>query len=107
MRERSPEVECRNCGREVSRLDVDRQLWCSECRGVVVRRATIWARVAAVLVTFGVVVWVATGVLTSQRFLVLWMLLVAAMYLLVYKIVRRVAFEIIRSRGVPAPPTDA
>jgi hypothetical protein len=100
-------LECRNCGREVSRLDVDRQRWCGECRDVVVRRATVWARLSALLVTGAVIIWIATGVLTTQRFLVLWMLLVAAMYLLIYKIVRRIAFEVIRSRGVPPPEPDA
>jgi hypothetical protein len=100
-------VECRNCRREFSRLEVDRQGWCESCRNVVVRRATVWARIAAVLVTMSVMVWIATGVLTSQRFLVLWMLLLAAMYLLIYKIVRRIAFELIRSRGVQPPDLDA
>jgi hypothetical protein len=104
---RSPEVECRNCGREVPRLDVDRQFWCADCRDVVVSRATVWARLSAVAVTVGVIIWISTGVLTTQRFLVLWMLMVAAIYLLVYKIVRRIAFEVIRSRGVPPPEPDA
>jgi hypothetical protein len=39
----------------------------------------------------------------STRFLAAWMAILAMAYILVSRIVRRVAFEIIRARGVPAP----
>lgn len=38
----------------------------------------------------------------STRFLIGWMAILVAIYVVVSKIARRVAFEIIRARGVPA-----
>jgi hypothetical protein len=76
--------------------------WCPACRQEVIRRASNWARAAALLVALLVGLWIATA-MRSTRFLVAWMLLLAASYALVYKIVQRVAFEIIRARRVPVP----
>jgi hypothetical protein len=73
--------------------------WCTACRAEVVRRSANWARAAGILVTLLVAVWIAT-LMRSSRFLMAWMLMLAACYFLVSKIVQRVAFEIIRSGRV-------
>ena len=99
-------VACRNCGRRVSRSSVDHGGWCPACRKEVVRRATLVARIVGMLGGLLVGLWVATVARPDSRLLMLWLLLIAAIYFLLYKLARRVAFEVIRSRGVRAPAED-
>ena len=97
------ESPCRNCGRPFLRDDLDRQRWCADCRARVVGRATIVGRIAGLLASVGTIVGIAMIVEPSPRFLMAWAVLVAAVYYIVYLLVRRMSFEIIRSRGVPGP----
>jgi hypothetical protein len=76
--------------------------WCPACRQQVVRRSARWARAIAILATLGVGLWIALTI-RPTRFMVVWMAILIAIYVLVSRIVQRVAFEIIRARGVPAP----
>jgi hypothetical protein len=94
-------LPCRNCGRDFPEQDLDDKRWCESCRSEVVRRATRWGRAVALLSALLLGLWIALGIGPSERFLVVWMVLVAATYVFMSKLVRRVAFEIIRSRGVP------
>jgi hypothetical protein len=98
------EAECRNCGRPHPRQDLDRLRWCGECRGIVVRRATLVGRIFGLLAAVGLLAWVVTGFGAAPRFMVAWLILVAAVYFFVYKLIQRVAFEIIRARGVRPRP---
>ena len=95
---------CRNCGRERPAERLDRLRWCDLCRREVVRRASVVARIAAFIGTLLLVGWVVTVVGPSPRFLVGWLVLIAIVYFFVYKLTQRIAFEVIRSRGVPPPP---
>src|SRR5690606_20415530 len=95
---------CRNCGRERPAERLDRLRWCDLCRREVVRRASVVARIAAFIGTLLLVGWVVTVVGPSPRFLVGWLVLIAIVYFFVYKLTQRIAFEAIRSRGVPPPP---
>jgi dolichol kinase len=79
--------------------------WCGPCRAVVIRRATLAGRLAGIVGSFAVGYWIFGVMNPDPRFLMVWILLVAAVYGFLYKIVQRVSFEIIRSRGVP-PPTE-
>lgn len=90
---------CRNCHREVDPSGLDPHGWCSACRRWVVRRANLWGRGAALLVALAAMGWLVSGHLPAGRFLVAWMVLIVALYFVVLKIVRRVAFEVIRSRA--------
>jgi hypothetical protein len=94
---------CANCGRKVPPGELDAAGWCKACRAEVVHRASLYARGAALFVSLMVAAWIAVVVGPSSRFLVGWMALVAATYLVTARLVRRIAFEIIRNRGV-APP---
>lgn len=106
MRDSERLLPCSNCGRTFPDEDLDRLRWCRSCRQEVIRRANLWARGAGVLAALGAALWVFVGIGPSPRFpLVLWLVLIAAVFYFVMKIVRRVAFEIIRSRGVP--PVEA
>jgi hypothetical protein len=97
------EAQCRNCGRSFSGDQLDRHRWCDECRAEVVRLATITARVTALVGAVLLIVWILLTVGTSPRFFVGWLALVGAAYFFLFTLTRRVAFEIIRGRGVTPP----
>ena len=93
---------CRNCGRMYPPGELTGG-WCAECRAEVVRRATLPARVsAAVFAALLVALLVWLGGFES-RFLVLWLALSALATFAAYKVARRVAFEVVRARGVTPP----
>jgi hypothetical protein len=99
------ESRCANCGglSPASALDADG--WCDRCRKVVVRRATIAARAVAVVAVL-LSGWLLFAVIQpGARSLILWILFLAAVCFVLYRLTRRVAFELVRSRGVP-PPRD-
>lgn len=106
MSEPAASTACRNCGQHREGELPDRAGWCRRCREQVVRRADPVAR-AAGIATAGVllVVIVLAGGLES-RFLVLWLAGAALLSLLVFKVARRVAFDVYRGRGVPPPEQD-
>jgi DNA-directed RNA polymerase subunit RPC12/RpoP len=101
---RESEFECSNCGRPFPGSKLDRRLWCPDCRAVVIRRATLAARIIAMGVSLLLAVWIVSVVGPAPRFLVMYVIMVVAAYFFLYKLTQRVAFEIIRGRGVP-PPT--
>lgn len=75
--------------------------WCQSCRQVVIRHANLWARGLGLLAGLATALWVVLGIGPSPRFpLVLWLVLIVAVYYFTMKIVRRIAFEVIRARGV-------
>jgi len=82
-------------------------MWCPDCRREVIRRASRVARILSFLTAAALAIWVYTLVGPASRFLVFYMVMIAAAYLFVYKLTQRVAFEFIRDRGVPPPiPPD-
>lgn len=95
---------CRNCGRRRVGEAPDPAGWCHACRAVVVRRSRRAAVLAAALVA-AVALWLlaTTGALASP-FMAGWAGLSAVLAFLAYKVGRRVAFDVVRARGVPAPP---
>lgn len=99
-----PSAVCRNCGRPPGEEEhLDAAGWCPRCRREVVRRATsrAWAGTALIAVVAAVgVVWLD---LLEGRFVMFWLALAAGLLFLVFKIARRVAFEVVRARGVPPP----
>ncbi len=102
MKFQEDQLPCSNCGRLYPADELDRQRWCKSCRAIVVRRATYWAVGAGLVAAAVTLAWVIQGIGRSPTFpLVLWMVMIVAVFYFVYKIVRRVGFEIIRSRGVP------
>jgi len=99
------EEACRNCGRPYPAAELDRAGWCERCRRVVVRRASILARIAAAVAAVGILA-VVLLVVQPVRFVMVWLVLAGVLTFVVYKLAQRVAFEIIRSRGVPPPPPE-
>ena len=95
---------CRNCGRDLEGEKPDAAGWCEECRAEVVRRANVQAWVTVGVLALPVLVVFARTGLFTNRLVVVWIALAAAFLFLVFKVARRVAFEAIRSRGVPRHP---
>jgi hypothetical protein len=94
---------CANCQREVPNDELDRFRWCGECRRAVVRRATFWARLVGIAAAALLAAWILLAISPSGRFVVGWMAIIAATYYLSFKISRRVAFDLIRARGITPP----
>ena len=82
---------------------LDRQMWCPDCRGEVIRRASLFARIAAIAVAAGLAIYVFSLVGTSPRFTIVYLISIAFAYLFTFKLTQRVAFELIRQKGVPPP----
>ena len=97
---------CRNCDRRYPLDHLDRRMWCPDCRREVIRRATRVARIVAFVTAAALAIWVFSMVGPESRFLVFYMVMIAAAYLFIYKLTQRVAFEIIRERGVPPPELE-
>jgi hypothetical protein len=97
---------CGNCDREVSAAELDAAGWCAACRAEVVRRATVSAHVLGGVGGLLAGLWVIMVVQPGPRFVVVWLLLVAAIYFILYKLARRVAFEVFRARGVRPPEEE-
>ena len=103
MSETPTEVACTNCRQPREPTSLDQFGWCGRCRGVVIRRATLTARIVAALALAGAAYAVLVAVDPGPRSLIIWIVLLVALYGVVYKVTQRVAFEMIRARGVPPP----
>jgi hypothetical protein len=85
---------------------LDRSMWCPDCRQVVIRRATLAGQGVGLLTAVLLAIWIFSMVGSSPRFLMVYAVMVVAAYFFLFKLTQRVAFELIRSRGVPPPEVD-
>jgi hypothetical protein len=92
---------CSNCGRPLGGDEHGPKPLCAACKRAILRRATPWAHVLAALVGLGAVFGIATVFPQYIRFLVGWLTIGGIVYFVTFKVVRRAAFEVIRTRGVP------
>jgi hypothetical protein len=104
---RDEEFECANCRRLFPAAELDQSRWCPDCRAIVVRRATIVGRLSGIIFATALGIWIFSVVGAGSRFLMAYVIMIAAAYFFLFKLTQRVAFEVIRSRGVPPPKTDA
>jgi uncharacterized membrane protein len=95
-----PGAACVNCRRGGDDAKLDTGGWCAACRAETVRRAELPARLATGVAGL-LIVWLLFhfGALTS-RFVVLWIALGVLIGFGAYKVARRVAFDLIRDKGV-------
>jgi hypothetical protein len=100
---RESDLPCANCGREFPGTQLDRGMWCADCRKVVVRRATWVGQTVALVAALSLMAYVFSVVGSSPRFMMAYIVMIVAAYFFLFKLTQRVAFEIIRSRGVPPP----
>lgn len=97
---------CPNCRHPLEEGEADSAGWCAACRRAVVRRSTWIAHGAAIFGALLLLWLIVSRVQPAQRFALLWLILLAGLYLVLFRLVRRVAFELIRGRGVPSPRED-
>ena len=98
-----PAASCRNCGRAVHADALDSGGWCQRCRAELVRRSSraAWLPALGLGVLYVALLW--TFGLFYSRFIIVWLALGVALVWVTYKVSRRVLFDVIRGRGVPAP----
>jgi hypothetical protein len=95
-----PETACARCDRTVPTERLDGSGWCAECRETMVRRATLAARAAVVVVAVALILVLFALLRASPQFLVLWIVLVLGACFVLFNVVRRVTFELFRARSV-------
>ena len=97
--------DCRNCGRTVAGEKPDPHGLCQACRAEVVRRSTVLAVLPALLVA-ALYVWLLSLFdMWESRFVSVWIALGAGLAWFVFKVARRVLFDVVRSRGVKVSGT--
>jgi hypothetical protein len=90
---------CRVCGRGFEEGEKpDANGWCARCRALLVSRSTRVAWLPTLLFALGFYALVAWGGLLESRFMVVWLALGVALAWVTFKVARRVAFDVIRSR---------
>jgi hypothetical protein len=95
-----PDTACARCGRTFPAEQLDNSGWCAACRETVVRRATLAARAAVVVVAVALILILFAIFRASPQFLVLWIVLVLGACFVLFNVVRRVTFEVFRARSV-------
>lgn len=105
MSDAGERLNCRNCGHRMTDEPPDHHGWCKACRAVVVKRSAAWAVLPALLIV-GAYVWVLSrfGMFESM-FVIVWIALGIGLGWVMFKIARRVLFDVIRNRGVKPPST--
>ncbi len=98
-----PPTACRRCGREPAEGKLDSLGWCAECRGEVVRRATPAAYAAAVVAAAAYLAVMGWAGGFASTFAVFLLALGAILAFLVFKVARRVAFDLVRARPPRTP----
>ncbi len=90
---------CRACGRQFGEGEKpDANGWCAKCRALLVSRSTRVAWLPTLLFALAFYALVAWGGLLESRFMVVWLALGVALAWVTFKVARRVAFDVIRSR---------
>lgn len=110
MRFRDAEVACRSCQRLYPASDLDRYLWCPECRRAVRRLGARWGRGVGLAASIGVAAYVliryylVLDVRPSQQLLPLYFLMLVITYVLTSRIAVAVVQGLYRARGGLEPP---
>ncbi len=105
MRFRDADVECRSCAQLYPAGDLDRYLWCPDCRGAVRRRGARWGRLVGVAASLGVAAYVlikyylVLEVRPSRSLMPLYFLMLAVTYLLTSRIAVAMVQGYYRARG--------
>jgi hypothetical protein len=94
-------LRCHRCRRVRTTDELDRTLWCDDCRLAERRRAGWLGRGAGFLAAVALSLWIALWVRPSDQFLLLWaVVLIVALYLF-SRLGTELIYGIIRVRNVP------
>lgn len=99
MRFRADETTCRSCQRLYSGNDLDRYLWCPECRRAVRRRSAFGGRLVGLIASVGVAAYLLIQVGPSRRFIAFYLLMLGLTYVLTSRIAAAVVQGYCRARG--------
>ena len=98
MRFGASETNCQSCQRIYAADDLDRFLWCPECRAEVKRRGVRWGRLVGIVAGVAVALYVVL-IVKPVRLNLLWALPPLMTYVLTSRIAVSVAQGYYRSRG--------
>ncbi len=99
-------LRCRRCGRVRTSDELDRMLWCDECRQAERRRAAWLGRALAFAAAVALSFWIAIVVGPSDQFLVLWALVVIVAFYLLSRLGQEMVYGIIRVQNKPGARAD-
>lgn len=99
-------LRCRRCGRVRTTDELDRMLWCDDCRIAERRRAAWLGRAGAFAAAIALSFWIAIEVQPSDRFLVLWALVVIVAFYLLSRLGQELGYGIARVRNLPGARVD-
>jgi hypothetical protein len=100
------ETNCRSCQQLYKASDLDRYLWCPDCRAAVNRRGARWGWLVGAVASIGVAVYLYVRVHPSGRFLAFYVLILGMTFILTRRIAVAVNHGYYRSRGgAPVPRT--
>lgn len=99
-------LRCRRCRQARPSEALDRMIWCEDCLRAERRRAAWWGRALAFAVAIGLSFWIAIDVQPSDRFLMLWALVVIVAFVLGARLGTELVFGVIRVRNVPGARAD-
>jgi hypothetical protein len=93
-----PPFDCRKCGRNVRGQKPDDEGWCGECRAELIRQSGRQAYLPAAVMA-AAFLWLMwwSGLLESPL-MAFWLALGALLTFVVYKVARRVLFDLLRGR---------
>ncbi len=103
------ETKCQSCQQLYPASDLDRYLWCPNCRLAVRRRGAVWGRLVGVISSLGVGSYLYVRVQPSTRFLAIYVLILGLTYVLTSRIAVAVIQGYYRARGSVAetPPPES
>lgn len=109
-RSRYPErATCVRCLQERDLDEMDRLLWCEECRDVARRRAAAWGWLAGVLFAAGLALWIWLVIQPSDLVIGGWIATVVAALWIMSRVGREIAYGAMRftnRKAAEARPPD-
>ena len=100
-----PDAPCAYCGGARDPADLDPRGRCPECRRRLIRRADGVA-IGVAIVGTAAAGWLLFGPLgLGDRLLVAWLAVLAGLYFLLHRVVRRMAFAALSARAAPPEPS--
>jgi hypothetical protein len=102
-------LRCRRCRQASTVDDLDRMLWCEECRRAERRRAGWLGRAFGFAAAVALSFWIAIVIGPSDEFRVLWALVVIVAFYLLSRLGQELVYGVLRVRNEPgarAPQAD-
>ncbi len=106
MRFGSAEAACASCHAMYAASDLDRYLWCPNCRSALRRRGARWGYLVGALASAGLATYLLVWVHPSARFMLIYLLLLVMTYTLTSRIAVAVVQGYYRSRAVATPEQE-